>query len=156
MERVSAMRGIVSQFPWGRVELDGTHALDFTRAMHGVLGGTGFGYWSDSDGRSPHLSNASIRGAANNPGNFPSNIYKTDKNYRPGYMLLEKDQIDHKKAWMLDDGLIPMLSFERGKQPELASKTVVRDWNSWYEWRGIPKKSPAAILMAVRSTQFVI
>lgn len=156
MERISATRGIVSQFPWGRVEADGTHALDFTRAMHGVLGGVGFGYWSDSNGGSPHLSNASVRGTGNYPGNLPSNIYKIDKVYRPGYMLLDEDHLDHKKAWMLEDGFIPMLSFKRGKQPELASKTTVLDWDSWYKWRGIPKGSPAAILMAVRSTLFVI
>ena len=48
MEKVPLVQAIVKQFPWGRIEKDGTFAEDFILAYFGVLGHEGFGYWSSA------------------------------------------------------------------------------------------------------------
>ena len=48
MERIPHLRQILIQFqPWGRIEKDGTFAELIARARYDVLGGEGYGFWSE-------------------------------------------------------------------------------------------------------------
>ncbi|KAG0709059.1 hypothetical protein DFH29DRAFT_890327 [Suillus ampliporus] len=142
MEKVPQVQALLKQFPWGRVETDGTFAEPLVRAYYNVLGPEGFGYWSTPGGTNPHLRN-------------PSDPPKSSKEirvdgaegYEHGYMLLSGRPLTDETGWKLEKRFIPRLGFEPGTEPELACKADIVDWDSWYRWRNLPKESPAALLL---------
>ncbi|KAG1801405.1 uncharacterized protein HD556DRAFT_1438436 [Suillus plorans] len=142
MEKVPQVQALLKQFPWGRIETDGTFAEPIVRAYHNVLGAEGFGYWSIPGGSNPHLQQPS-----NTSG--PSGALRVDdtKGFEHGYMLLSNKLLTDETGWKLEKRLIPRLVFELGTEPELASNVDIVDWDSWYKWRNIPKESPAALLL---------
>lgn len=144
MEKVPLVQAIVKQFPWGRIEKDGTFAEDFILAYFGVLGHEGFGYWSTPGGSMPHMENPDAIGP------LPPMTLGTiapQQGYQHGYLLLLKEHLDEKEGWKLEERLIPKLHFDPGTEPAIASSVNVTDWKSWYQWRGLPMESPAALLM---------
>lgn len=142
MEKVPQVQALLKQFPWGRIEKDGTFAEPLVRALHNVLGAEGFGYWSTPGGSNPHLKHAS------DPPR-PARAPRIDdvKGFEHGYMLLSNQVLTDETGWKLEKRLIPRLVFELGTEPELASKADIVDWDSWYKWRNLPKESPAALLL---------
>ncbi|KIJ68239.1 hypothetical protein HYDPIDRAFT_81640 [Hydnomerulius pinastri MD-312] len=143
MQKVSQVQAILKLFPWGKLESDGTFAEPFIRAMYGVLGAEGFGYWSTSGGNIPHQVQPNTRGM-DDPGPFRVGAVE---GYQDGYLLLLSQLPDEKAGWKLEDKLVPKLHFESGSEPVIASSANVVDWKSWYQWRGLPLESPVALLM---------
>ncbi|KAL4069501.1 hypothetical protein J3A83DRAFT_3572948 [Scleroderma citrinum] len=143
MEKVPLVQAILKQFPWGRVEKDGTFADQFIYAYFGVLGHEGFGYWSIPGGNIPHVDNPDAIGST-----IPNPIkVAPQQGYQHGYMLLFNEHLDEKAGWKLEERLIPKLQFDSGTEPAIASSVQVTDWKSWYQWRNLPLESPAALLM---------
>ncbi|KAI6045000.1 hypothetical protein EDC04DRAFT_2560098 [Pisolithus marmoratus] len=143
MEKVPLVQAILKQFPWGRIEKDGTFADEFILAYYGVLGHEGFGYWSIPGGNKPHMDNSDTCG----PGGDGLLRVGPQDGYQHGYQLLRDKHLDEKEGWKLEDRLIPKLHFEAGREPVIASSANVVDWKSWYSWRNLPLESPAALLM---------
>ncbi|KAG2146546.1 uncharacterized protein EDB93DRAFT_1104316 [Suillus bovinus] len=143
MEKVPQVQALLKQFPWGRIETDGTFAEPIVRAYYHVLGAEGFGYWSIPGG-----SNAHLKQPRSNTSD-PSRALRVDdaKEFEHGYMLLSDKLLTDETGWKLEKRLIPRLVFELGTEPELASKVDIVDWDSWYKWRNIPRESPAALLL---------
>ncbi|KAG1755088.1 uncharacterized protein EDB91DRAFT_1097220 [Suillus paluster] len=142
MERVPQVQALLKQFPWGRVEADGTFAADLVRACYNVLGAEGFGYWSTPGGSNPHLKHPSQPPAS-------SKAIRVDdvQGYEHGYMLLSDRPLTDETGWKLEKRFIPQLDFEPGTEPEIACKADIVDWDSWYRWRNLTKESPAALLL---------
>lgn len=141
MEKVPLVQALLKQFPWGRIETDGTFAEPLVRAYYNVLGARGFGYWSTPGGSNPHLqhpSHSSHSGALH---------IDNEQGYEHGYMLLSDGMLTDETGWKLEKRFIPRLTFEPSTEPEIAHKADIVDWNSWYNWRNLPKESPAALLM---------
>lgn len=154
MERLPETRALLESFPWGRLEKDYTFSVELARARFNVLGGTGTGFWSfrggpavhqnEGDGRSTRNDNISIRG-------FPRT---SDYQHLDGHDLLhQKTHLTDEKGWRLDPKLIPyrdMSKIPHDRQPCLITEFEggVKDWDSWYRWRKLPKRSPAALLMS--------
>ncbi|KAH7883767.1 hypothetical protein F5I97DRAFT_1930004 [Phlebopus sp. FC_14] len=143
MQRVPQVQAILKQFPWGKLESDGTFAEPFIRAYYGVLGAEGFGYWSTSGGTMPHQLQPSVL----KQGPTGPFSVSADASYQDGYLLLLDQHLDENAGWKLEDRLIPKLHFKNNSEPVIASSVNVVDWKSWYEWRGLPMESPAALLM---------
>lgn len=143
MEKVPLVQAILKQFPWGRIEKDGTFPHDFILAYYGVLGHEGFGYWSIPGGNSPHMVHSDNRG----PQDHDLLRVAPQDGYQHGYQLLHDKHLDDKGGWKLEDRLIPKLQFEAEMEPAIASSANVTDWKSWYSWRNLPLESPAALLM---------
>ncbi|KAL0955321.1 hypothetical protein HGRIS_004205 [Hohenbuehelia grisea] len=143
------VRSQLEQFPWGRVEKDGSFSDDIARARFGVLGpGATYGYWSVPYGG--HALDA-------NPGMIP-NTRKNDhllapfvtqrgEDYVHGEVLLGESWPLHESSWKLKEkSHIPGLFYDEEVPPPSTLAPIV-DWASWYQWRGIPLESPAAMLM---------
>ncbi|KAG2754541.1 hypothetical protein P692DRAFT_20770040 [Suillus brevipes Sb2] len=142
MEKVPQVQALLKQFPWGRIETDGTFAEPLVRAYYNVLGAEGFGYWSIPGGSNAHLQQPS-----NTSGSSRVLRVEGAKGFEHGYMLLSNQVLADETGWKLEKRLIPRLVFELGTEPELASKADIVDWDSWYKWRNLPKESPAALLL---------
>jgi hypothetical protein len=142
MEKVPQVQALLKQFPWGRIETDGTFAEPLVRAYYNVLGAEGFGYWSIPGGSNAHLQQPSNASGS-------SRVLRVDdaKGFEHGYMLLSNQVLTDETGWKLEKRLIPRLVFDLGTEPELASKADIVDWDSWYKWRNLPKESPAALLL---------
>lgn len=139
MEKVALVQAILKQFPWGRVEKDGTFAEPVVRAYYNVLGARGFGYWSTPLDNNPQPSQPSHSSRALRVAH--------DEAYEHGYMLLSDEMLTDETGWKLEKRFIPQLTFEPGTEPEVASNADIVDWDAWYKWRNLPKESPAALLM---------
>ncbi|KZS88091.1 hypothetical protein SISNIDRAFT_480037 [Sistotremastrum niveocremeum HHB9708] len=145
MKRLPYFQSELKQFPWGRLESDGTCNHDLLKARFRVLGsGPKFGYWSLPGGRRPHDETSSQRGIR--PGEMRSNY---TAGYVHGEVLLGNKWPSDIEAWKLKDSkLVPKLVFDgESKPPPQPTADQVKDWKSWYEWRGLDVASPAAILM---------
>lgn len=143
MLRVPEVQAILKLFPWGKLESDGTFAESLVRAYFGVLGANGYGYWSEAGGSAPHqIQPNSTMGNHENP-----LCVDPVESYQDGYLLLLDRHLDDKAGWKLEDGFIPKLHFERGRELLIGSSVNVVDWKSWYQWRSLPFETPAALLM---------
>ncbi|KAG1725126.1 hypothetical protein EDB19DRAFT_1948274 [Suillus lakei] len=142
MEKVPQVQALLKQFPWGRIETDGTFAEPLIRAYYNVLGAECFGYWSIYGGSNAHLQQSSNT-------SDPSEALRVEdtKGFGHGCMLLSNKLLTDETGWKLGKRLIPRLVFELDTEPELASKADIVDWDSWYRWRNLPKESPAALLL---------
>ncbi|KAF8651069.1 hypothetical protein AX16_004932 [Volvariella volvacea WC 439] len=151
MKRTEYFQSQLTQFPWSRVEYDGSCPHDILRARFGVLGtGPKFGYWSTrserptKDTKEPELFLL--------PDDLP---LPSTTSYAPGQVLLGKAWPKHEDAWLLKNPEhIPILTFSEeseddGKRrpPPVLKDGEVKDWKSWYQWRGLPLDSPVALLM---------
>ncbi|KAG9017288.1 hypothetical protein FRB95_012019 [Tulasnella sp. JGI-2019a] len=151
MKRTPIVREMLQQFPWGRVEMDATFAADVARARFDVLGGLGYGFWSEAGGITPHLSSQGqdpINKSKNKEMRALAEAYAAPAEYIAGYHLLTKKLPNDEEGWKLSPELIPWLNFDAThKPPPPASEAKIVNWHSWYQWRGLPKQSPAALLM---------
>lgn len=146
MLRNPAVQAILTQFPWGRIEKDGSFSRNVVRGRFGVLGSTGFGFWAHRGGPLPHLP-----GAPADQRKVPAYMrdYIKHFDYLDGTTLLEKKHLSDRDGWKLEPELIPFREFSTlWTPPRLATKAEIKDWDSWYRWRNLPKESPAALLMS--------
>ncbi|VDB92032.1 unnamed protein product [Peniophora sp. CBMAI 1063] len=144
MQRLPRVSAVLKQFPWGRVEENGTFNLKVAKARFGVYGSTGFGFWSHSIGENPHQDMRYT---------FFQRPGETFEDHDNGYDLLHLPfHLTDRQGWGLDEDLIPyrdLESISREKWPVLITEFAggVKDWASWYRWRKLPLESPAALLM---------
>jgi hypothetical protein len=145
MERLPETQAILKMFPWGRMEKDGSFQEDITMAKFDVLGGDGYGYWSQRGGLAPHAA-AGVGSQAE-----LSKFFKGG-DFMDGNDLLKTEHLNDKEGWKLPLRLIPYLDFDHpaSKRPVLVTGLDERvgDWKSWHAWRRLPLESPAALLMA--------
>ncbi|VDB83309.1 unnamed protein product [Peniophora sp. CBMAI 1063] len=144
MLRLPDTQAAIRQFPWGRIEPDGTFNLSVAKARFNVFGGTGMGFWSHRISRSSHQDERYLGGESK----------KTlGARHLDGYDLLQRStHLDDKSGWKLEPDLTPfrdLSAIGEDKRPVLITEFEegVRDWSSWYGWRKLPLKSPAALLM---------
>ena len=114
----------------------------------GVLGsGTDFG--SVPGGMRSHDGTSSISALFKDPA-FGKAVRKPRKKpYTHGEAMLREEWSNHIDAWKLkDEKDVPHLSFTKESPPPKQPKYgQVKDWESWYAWRGLALDSPAALLM---------
>jgi hypothetical protein len=149
MLRLPEFRAILTQFPWGRIESDGSFSEDVARGRFKVLGSTGFGFWAHRGGPIPHLPSG-LEYERLKQDNLPPRMKELIKifNYTDGTTLLETKHLHDREGWKLEPELIPFRNFSMlWSPPRLVTKVEIKDWDSWYRWRNIPKESPAALLM---------
>ena len=150
MRHVPYFRSEAIKFPWVRIEWDGSCNHDLLKARMGVLGsGIDFGYWSVPGGMRSHDGHASILATLKDPAFGQAMRKPRKKPYTHGEVMLRKEWPKHVDAWKLkDEKDVPRLFFTKEipppKQPKYGQ---VKDWESWYTWRGLALKSPAALLM---------
>ncbi|KAJ6521922.1 hypothetical protein DFH09DRAFT_1192039 [Mycena vulgaris] len=150
MLRTPEVTALLMQFPWGRLERDGTFSVDIARGRFNVLGDR-CGFWSHRGGPMSHLPSGSAVEEylfkQGNGGAFAAQISKAF-HHVDGTALLEATHPTDCEGWKLEPELIPFLKFSSPwEPPQLASTVEIKDWDSWYSWRRIPKTSPAALLM---------
>ncbi|KDR82444.1 hypothetical protein GALMADRAFT_824344 [Galerina marginata CBS 339.88] len=149
MERMPQTQAIIKSFPWGRLETDGSFSFDIARGRFGVLGASGYGYWSHRGGPVPH-SEAGVYGAENSP--YAAEILKMMKSFDhlDGNQLFGKKHLSDEEGWKLPPKFIPHRNFSSAStRPKLVTEFEggVVDWDSWYRWRKLSKESPAVLLM---------
>lgn len=150
MLRLPEFQATLKAFTWGRLEADGSFCFDIAKARFNVLGNQGMGYWSTRGGFAPYQNTPEI-GALADPQTL---LMAQNFKHLDGYDLLHlKDHLTDKSGWKLDPELIPHLDIsliEDSKKPTLVThfEGGVKDWDSWYAWRKLPKRSPAALLMS--------
>lgn len=151
MLRVGHVREIIQQFPWGKVETDGTTDDKFVPALHDVLGDLGFGFWSRRDTERSHITTAThIPPGLENTFERKMAILRKPaaSDYIEGYHLLDVKLPCDEAGWLLDRELIPILHFESTDTlPKIATDVAISSWAEWYAWRRLPLKSPVALLM---------
>jgi hypothetical protein len=128
----------IKQFPWCRIELDGSFSHRVYEARLGVYGaGIQFGYWSV-----PAAPDVHDREELPHP-----------KGYIHGEVMLGNQWPTDVDAWKLghmntNGDIIPRLSFTTEfPPPPKVELGQIKDWQSWYTWRGLSMASPAALLM---------
>ena len=150
MRHVPYFRSEALKFPWAHIEWDGSCNHDLLKARMGVLGsGTDFGYWSVPGGMRSHDGTSSISALFKDPA-FGKAVRKPRKKpYTHGEAMLKEEWSNHIDAWKLkDEKDVPRLSFTKESPPPKQPKYgQVKDWESWYAWRGLVLDSPAALLM---------
>jgi hypothetical protein len=157
MRRVADAQAILRQFPWGRLEKDGGFAKDIALARFGVLGND-MGFWSHKVGPVPHQKQG--RSVMTSTGYGPSHAKFFAKfDHLDGKDLLKNKHLTDEEGWKLPSNLIPYRVFDgprTEKRPVLVTDfgELVKDWDSWYRWRKIPKESPAALLMSFPLTVY--
>lgn len=142
MQRIPELQAVLNQFTWGRIESDGTFAQDLVKARLGVLGsGPSFGYWSVPGGQQAH----DIPRSQQAKGTW----VPRSKDYIHGEVMLGQEWPTDIEAWKLKDPkLVPRLFFEdEFPPPQKPLPGQVKDWKSWYEWRGLSTESPVALMM---------
>jgi hypothetical protein len=152
MQRLPEFQAIVKQFPWGRLESDGTFNRDIARGRYDVLGSSGMGFWSHKGGPVPHQApgpegqhNAALDAYPEPIKRMMRSFYHLD-----GKDLLQKKHLTDEDGWKLPAALIPYREFsDTSKRPMNVNDfgESVKDWDSWYRWRKLPKESIAALIM---------
>ncbi|KAJ6600214.1 hypothetical protein B0H10DRAFT_2230932 [Mycena sp. CBHHK59/15] len=149
---------IIKSFPWGRVEQDGTFHHWCTLARFNVLGGAGFGFWSQDglgifeEEDDDKLVQFQLQ---QRPDSHWAKIWKRRKDERAllsfinGQDLLKEEHLNDAEGWKLPAGLIVPRSFPSSAGVLAPSRlgSLVRTWDEWHAWRGVPKASPASLLM---------
>ncbi|KAJ7510824.1 hypothetical protein B0H11DRAFT_2152257 [Mycena galericulata] len=150
MPQLPYFQGELLQFPWGRIERDGTFSHLFLRARFGVLD-TDYrkvGFWAIPERLNPHDE-------TDDPVYSPQRharplMHRDLQAYAHGKMMLDAEEWPSDvEGWKLaNEALIPRLFFTDEVPPPARPRPgQVKDWKSWYEWRGLSLESPAAILM---------
>ena len=139
MKRHPCFTSQLKQFPWARIELDGTFNHRIFEARLGVYGpGIKFGFWSVSVAPDMHDKREEL---------------PHPEGYIHGEMMLQQQWPGDIDAWRLGHlnakgDIIPRLSFTTEfPPPSQVEPGQIKDWQSWYTWRGLSTASPAALLM---------
>lgn len=152
MPQLPYFQAQLSQFPWGRIERDGTFSSKFLQARFNVLDSDyrKAGFSAVPERINPHdISDDPLFNGAAQPFMQPKDNTNL-KGYTHGAMMLALEEWPSDvEGWKLqDEALIPHIFFT-GEFPPPARPHPgqVRDWKSWYDWRGLSLESPAAVLM---------
>ncbi|RDB23386.1 Zinc finger MYND domain-containing protein 15 [Hypsizygus marmoreus] len=119
------MQEMAKQFPWARQQADGTFSFTPLRASKELLGsGHEFGWWTEPP------------------------CCGTTMAYIWGFLLLEDEHFNEHVGWKLPIRHIPWLDFDfGGSAPPKSFPSFEHNWTNYYEWRGLPMTSLAALLL---------
>ncbi|KAG6910469.1 hypothetical protein DXG01_010394 [Tephrocybe rancida] len=119
------MHAIAKQFPWAKPQKDGTYGFMIFRASCNLLGsGREFGWWTQE----PCCGDKS--------------------RYISGFHLLEEEHLSDSAGWILPPAQTPWLDFTFGLgKPPTSPPPTEHSWSEYYQWRGLPLSSPAALLL---------
>ncbi|KAK7059968.1 hypothetical protein R3P38DRAFT_2838772 [Favolaschia claudopus] len=134
---------------------DATFSFDIARGRFGVFGGTGTGYWSHRGGPIPH-SNRGVMESMLASSPYGATIMKAFAafDHTDGTDLLGARHLTDVQGWKLEPAFIPYLDFlSTDKRPALVT-SALNSWDEWYQWRKLPKESPAALLMSFPMTVY--
>ncbi|KAJ7328730.1 hypothetical protein DFH08DRAFT_883117 [Mycena albidolilacea] len=146
MPQLPYFQAQLSQFPWGRLERDGTFSNKFLQARFDVLDSDyrKAGFWAVPERLNPHdISNDPLSNSAAQPFMRPNTNLK---GYAHGAMMLALEEWPSDvEGWKLqDDAFIPHIFFTAQFPPPGRPRPgQVRDWKSWYDWRRLSLESPA-------------
>ncbi|KAJ6565797.1 hypothetical protein DFH09DRAFT_1157049 [Mycena vulgaris] len=160
MPQLPYFQGQLTQFPWGRIERDGTFSNKFLQARLDVLDSDyrKAGFWAIPEQLNPHDVPDDPLYTVNAPSFKPAPQDNTG--YAHGAMMLALEEWPSDvEGWKLrDEALIPHIFFSAEyPPPERPRPGQVKDWKSWYEWRALSLESPAAVLMAhVLTTYYLL
>jgi hypothetical protein len=128
MARLPETQSLTKFFPWLRLTASGIFPRDQVLASLGLLG-EDKGYWSTPSSRAPHAAQ-----------------HTQQKTY--GVMLHRRTLPDEEEAWMLPPADIPRLrSLSKEHSPQALGGKLLSSWPDYYQWRGLPPSSVAALLM---------
>ncbi|KAJ7675630.1 hypothetical protein DFH06DRAFT_663438 [Mycena polygramma] len=153
MDCLSEVQSVIRSFPWGRVEEDGIFFDDLARARYKLLGGAGFGFWSqrgrglfqdDEDDEYIKNRNSEIPGAGAKWERMKEEQKKIK--FVNGQDLLEDKHLTDHEGWKLSAEQVVHRDFS-GVQPPRRRLSLLRNWDEWHSWRKVPKSSPASLLM---------
>ncbi|EIM89065.1 uncharacterized protein STEHIDRAFT_53174 [Stereum hirsutum FP-91666 SS1] len=151
MKHAPYFREQLLHIPWSRLEKDNSFNWDVVKIRLGILGeGLRFGYWSHPYGHRTHdESPTEIEETTGLPAEPTGPRGSPD--YMHGQVMLNAawslSRID--RQWKLSDHTqIPTLFFaDERDAPSRPEPGEVKDWETWYKWRGLPLSSPMALLM---------
>lgn len=161
MQHIPETHAVLKSFPWGRLEKDDTFCLELARGRYDVLGNSNMGFWSQRGGPASHQfqgdGGKQFERTAGDGGVSRLLSHKIGQMFAhlDGYDLLHrKRHLSDEGGWKLDRTLIPfrdLSQVSKDNRPVLVTdfEGGVHDWDSWYRWRKLPKRSPAALLMHV-------
>ncbi|KAF9040178.1 hypothetical protein BDZ89DRAFT_1060578 [Hymenopellis radicata] len=153
MARHGETQAILTQFPWGRLETDGTFNDYVARGRFDVLGGSDYGFWSHRGGLVPHnFGTEELKTLVENEtyARILTPFFATF-DHLDGKDLFKEDHLSDVDGWKLETRLIAYRQFpSASKRPQIVTEfhRRISNWESWYEWRGLSKESPAALLMS--------
>jgi hypothetical protein len=126
---------ILKQFPWGRIEKNGKFDYPLNLALLSLLGdGPDFGWWTmQLPDKAQHLK-MQILGRS---------VYLDTH----GGILLSDEHFDEAAGWKIPAEQIPWLDFGEGRKAPSFPPMFEHNWPSYYNWRGLPLESPAALLL---------
>ncbi|KAJ7675627.1 hypothetical protein DFH06DRAFT_1122458 [Mycena polygramma] len=153
MAHLAAVQSVIRSFPWGRIEESGIFFHDLARARFGVLGGAGFGFWSQS-GLGLFEDKEEDKFMTARRTETPDFWKKWDKKleeqkkitFVDGQELLKDRHLTDDEGWKLPAEQVVHRDFSGG-QPPRRRLSLLRDWDDWHSWREVPKSSPASLLM---------
>ena len=136
MAEMPEIQAVLKQFPWARIEEDGTFVYQLALAMRNLLGkGPNFGWWAMEE-YGTDISMKKILLTTCRPPTLPW-----------GSILLSDKHFDEKAGWTLPEEEIPWLSFDQGRAPPSFPPVFEHNWTSYYKWRGLPLTSIAVLLL---------
>jgi hypothetical protein len=134
MTEMAGMQAIRKQFPWGIANKDGEFNYELALAIRSLLGESPeYGWWRVL------LPNAGLTLKNLNPDALFHDTH--------GVALLSEKHFDEKSGWKLTPEEIPRLTFDKRWKAPSFPPAFEHNWTSYYLWRGLPLKSPAALLL---------
>jgi hypothetical protein len=133
MAEMPDVQAILKQFPWAIVNKDGEFSYELALALRSLLGeGLEFGWWLVP------LPNFSMLKKIGLDALFLDTH---------GSALLSEKHFGEKSGWKLPAEEIPWLTFDKRRKAPSSPPAFEHNWTSYYLWRGLPLKSPAALLL---------
>jgi hypothetical protein len=138
MKEFGDVQSISKQFPWHGVSKAGIFNYELELAMHQLLGsGPKFGFWAME---SPDMDIDSLVKQT-------ISVSRTLTSDTWGRILLTNKHFDEESGWKLPAEQTPWLTFSKGRKTPSFPPEFEHNWTSYYKWRGLPLKSPAALLL---------
>ena len=137
MKECGDVRAIVKAFPWAVLsEKEQLFNYDLGLAMHKLLGsGPEFGFWA-------------VEAPDENIARVVQKTRKRPLTYESwGRVLLSDKNFDEESGWKLPAEDTPWLTFGKDRTAPSFPPEFYHNWPSYYKWRGLPLKSPAALLL---------
>lgn len=128
MAKLQETQSLTAYFPWLRLTESGIFPRDQVLSALGLLG-EDKGYWSTPSSRASHAAQ-----------------HRNQQRY--GVMLNRPSYPSDDQGWRLPAGEIPRLhAFSEQSCPALLGAQVLTSWPQYYQWRGLPPSSIAALLL---------
>jgi hypothetical protein len=137
MTEMPDVQAVLKQFPWGITDKNGRFNHPLVLALRSLLGeGPEFGWWPvPQPNTNMTLKKMHTSG--------PSPLFLDTH----GGSLLSNKHFDEKSGWKLPEEEIPWLTFSEGWKAPSFPPAFEQNWASYYRWRRLPLKSPAALLL---------